>query len=65
MKNYLTQELTAALQSAGISFQPKDLFFELPKNPEHGDWATNIALLLAKSQKNQSTSIGTNDRKQH
>lgn len=51
MKNYLTQELTAALQSAGISFQPKDLFFELPKNPEHGDWATNIALLLAKSQK--------------
>ena len=28
---------------------PANVVVERPKNPEHGDWATNIALQLAKS----------------
>ncbi len=51
MKTYLTTQLSEALQSASIEFSPEQLFFEVPKNEEHGDLSTNVAFILAKAQK--------------
>jgi len=51
MKTYLTTQLTEALKSASIEFSAEQLFFEVPKNEEHGDLSTNVAFLLAKAQK--------------
>jgi arginyl-tRNA synthetase len=34
--------------SAGAEFSASDVTLERPKNREHGDWATNVALKLAK-----------------
>ena len=48
MKTYLARELTAAL--AHFDGTPPDFSpeFEKPKNPEHGDLATNAAMQLAR-----------------
>jgi len=47
---YLTERLTAAIERAGFTLsegQRADV--EPPREPEHGDWASAIALSLAKS----------------
>ena len=40
--------LEAAKTSGAISSVPDDIQFERPRRREHGDWATNVALGLAK-----------------
>ncbi|MBX2991862.1 MAG: arginine--tRNA ligase [Bacteroidetes bacterium] len=50
MKNYLHGKISLSLQSLGID--PGTLIgFEKPRQAEHGDLTTNIAMVLAKSQK--------------
>ncbi len=50
MKLYLTEHVLAALKTAGIecSVTPS---FEKPRQAEHGDLTTNIAMILAKQAK--------------
>src|SRR5689334_24669847 len=47
IKVRLAQGVRAALVSAGLPSLP-DLGWEVPRQPEHGDYATNAAMLLAK-----------------
>ncbi len=48
-KEELIAWLDAGLKSAGLTVEPMPLIsLERPKQVEHGDWATNIALQLAK-----------------
>src|SRR5262249_25181259 len=46
----LTEGLAAALERVGLASPERIARLELaiPRDPEHGDWTTNIALLLAK-----------------
>jgi arginyl-tRNA synthetase len=52
----LSAAIAAAIRSAVASGQlaldpaviPTEVKVERPKNPEHGDWATNVAMILAK-----------------
>ncbi len=46
MKHLLTDAVKNALEK--LNFPDDLLQFETPKNPEHGDFATNLALTLAK-----------------
>jgi arginyl-tRNA synthetase len=46
MYDYLEQLFIAALAACDID--PRDLAFEVPRNPEHGDASTNVAMLKAK-----------------
>jgi arginyl-tRNA synthetase len=48
MKSYLNEQLKEALKRAGLSAPDADIQFEKPKLAEHGDVATNIAMVLAK-----------------
>lgn len=53
IKDELTSAVLAALKAAQAAgdLPATDLppiTWEMPRNPEHGDWATNIALVLAK-----------------
>ncbi len=50
MKDYLTQQLSSALTSLGIATETP-INFEKPRQAEHGDLTTNVAMVLAKSQK--------------
>lgn len=43
----LQREIARALGEMGVS-DPGPIVLERPRNPEHGDWATNVALALAK-----------------
>lgn len=52
MKNYLKEKLQEAIRKAGERYQQKfaqdlDLEIERPKQDEHGDFASNVALVLA------------------
>jgi arginyl-tRNA synthetase len=52
----LTTVLSGALQDAlgraGLpSVSPAEVAWEVPRDPTHGDYATNVAMLLAKSQR--------------
>lgn len=42
----LARQVSDALESAGLP--PRDPVFERPRQREHGDWSTNVALTLAK-----------------
>lgn len=44
----LRAELARALSEMGVE-EPGEVALERPRNPEHGDWATNAALALARS----------------
>ncbi len=46
-KEYLRPFLNRALKKIGVN-ERIDLSFEIPKNPEHGDLSTNVAMQLAK-----------------
>ncbi len=48
MQSYLAKEVRAALEAMGELPADFNLTFEQPKNPEHGDVATNAALTLAR-----------------
>jgi arginyl-tRNA synthetase len=58
MKRYLHERLEAALRSLGY-FGSAALTFEQPKNPEHGDFTTNIAMILAKQLKKNPRQVAT------
>ncbi len=49
----LTDSLTAALKTLGVWSEERAARIELavPRDPAHGDWTTNIAMLLAKDLK--------------
>lgn len=47
----LTQAVTLAVKEKQLEQIPADLPFERPKRPEHGDYSTSIALMLAKPLK--------------
>ena len=49
----LTDSLTAALETLGVWSEERAARIELaiPRDPAHGDWTTNIAMLLAKDLK--------------
>lgn len=48
MKEYLRQKVTSSLQMLGIT---SDVTFDKPRQPEHGDLTTNVAMVLAKNLK--------------
>src|SRR6056297_1512912 len=56
MKEQLCQIIAAALQQCYANQQldsgvmPEEIQLEIPKNPEHGDFATNLAMTLAKAE---------------
>ena len=50
MKEYLIQKIVGALGAMGIVPEGKPLL-EKPRQPEHGDLTTNVAMVLAKSVK--------------
>ncbi|HLC41338.1 MAG TPA: arginine--tRNA ligase [Methylomirabilota bacterium] len=47
----LTQGASEALRKAGFDPQPSEIFWEVPRDARHGDYATNAAMLLAKRLK--------------
>ena len=49
-KNYLYPIFSEALKKIAPAANP-NLFFETPKNPEHGDLTTNVAMTLSKELK--------------
>jgi arginyl-tRNA synthetase len=56
MKEQLCQIIASALQQCYADGQldsgvmPEEIQLEVPKNPEHGDFATNLAMILAKPE---------------
>ncbi len=52
LANHIEAAVKSAIESGQLKLSqsdiPIDIVVERPKNPEHGDWATNIALQLAK-----------------
>ncbi|MCS6997050.1 MAG: arginine--tRNA ligase [Casimicrobiaceae bacterium] len=55
----LIERLEAAVEQAFGESCAAPVALERPRNPEHGDWATNIALQLAKSQGRPPRDIAT------
>lgn len=57
MKDQLRQAIKAALQQCYESGHltsgemPQDIQLEVPKNPDHGDFATNLAMTMAKAER--------------
>ncbi len=49
MKAHLTELLTFAAKSLNIATEALNIQLERPKNKEHGDFSTNLAMLLSKS----------------
>ncbi|MCH9664149.1 MAG: arginine--tRNA ligase [Gammaproteobacteria bacterium] len=49
MKDKLNEYFCAALRHADVAVEPPEDGFQFsrPKNPEHGDWSTNIAMRLS------------------
>ncbi len=54
--NFILTELEKALKKIGLEDCSK-LRFEAPKNPDFGDYATNIAMIVAKEQKKNPREI--------
>lgn len=57
MQDYLKQQITEALQKMAPGLDIPEITIEKPRSPEHGDAATNIALVLAKTMKNSPAKI--------
>jgi len=47
-KEYIEKIFNTVLKKIGVE-EDKEIIFETPKNPEHGDLSTNIAMQLAKT----------------
>ena len=58
MKTHLTQLLTIAAKTIAPEFDAT-ILLERPKSAEHGDFATNLALVLAKPLKQNPRAIAT------
>ncbi|MBM2841768.1 MAG: argS [Bacteroidetes bacterium] len=56
MKEYLREKVVSSLQSLGIT---TDVTFEKPRQPEHGDLTTNVAMVIAKSLKKNPRQLAT------
>lgn len=52
----LSDALRAALSGAGLD-APGDLLWEVPREEAHGDYATNVAMQLAKSSRRQPRQV--------
>ncbi len=59
MKTHLTQLLAAATKSIAPDLADLNIVLERPKSAEHGDFATNLALVLAKPLKQNPRVIAT------
>ncbi|MEK9136903.1 MAG: hypothetical protein AAB393_07255, partial [Bacteroidota bacterium] len=46
MKEYLRDKVASSLHSLGVTSEV-DISFEKPRQPEHGDLTTNLAMVLA------------------
>ncbi len=57
MKTYLTSIIQQALGKITSETDLPEIIIEKPRSPEHGDAATNIAMLLAKVLKNNPRAI--------
>ncbi|MGO9558526.1 MAG: arginine--tRNA ligase [Acidimicrobiales bacterium] len=44
----LAEAIAGALSGLGVTYDPAEIKLERPQRLEHGDWSTNIALVLAK-----------------
>ena len=57
-QEYLKTKLSKALESKGFACSGEfEITLERPKNPEHGDFATNVAMLLASKLKRSPREI--------
>ena len=45
----LAEGISVALGALGIPIEPREIQLVRPARPEHGDWSTNVALVVAKS----------------
>ncbi len=59
MKAHLTQLLQVAANTVAPTLTDITIVLERPKSAEHGDFATNLAMLLAKSLKQNPRAIAT------
>ena len=59
MKTHLTQLLAAAAKTIAPDMADLNIILERPKSAEHGDFATNLALVLAKPLKQNPRVIAT------
>jgi arginyl-tRNA synthetase len=48
MRDQLALHLSRALAATGLEAPDEGIVLEAPKQPEHGDWTTNVALQVAK-----------------
>jgi len=60
LKAHLTELLLAAAKSIAPESQNPDILLERPKNAQHGDFATNLALVLAKPLRQNPRTIAEN-----
>lgn len=56
IKEHLKEILKQAIKKIGVT-EELDIIIEIPKNPTHGDYATNVAMLLAKKLKDNPMNI--------
>ncbi len=49
MRDQLALHLSRALAATGLQAPDEGIVLEVPKQPEHGDWTTNVALQVAKT----------------
>lgn len=56
MKEYLREKVVSSLRSLGIT---SDVTFEKPRQPEHGDLTTNIAMVIAKGLRKNPRQLAT------
>lgn len=57
-QQHIRTALTTALDSLGLEF-PASASIEAPKDPSHGDLASNVAMLLAKAAKKNPRELAT------
>lgn len=62
IRTHLKQVVLQALGNLALSI-PDDIHLEHPANPEHGEWSTNVAMLLYAETKKRSLESGTSDLK--
>lgn len=54
---FLSPIFESSLSKIGIELKEGQLFFERPKNAEHGDFATTVSMILAKQEKKNPRDI--------
>jgi arginyl-tRNA synthetase len=59
LKTHLTQLLATAAKTIAPDFDNLNILLERPKSADHGDFATNLALVLAKPLKQNPRAIAT------